>query len=59
MDLDKLLTYDQQLRLLELLAQVCEIQHGEVTIRVVNGKAKFISVTYETKLEEKLSREGW
>jgi hypothetical protein len=50
--MQELLTQDQIKRILELLAAVIDVGHGEVTIRVVNGRAKFISVTYENRLLE-------
>jgi hypothetical protein len=52
MDLDNLLTLTQQEKLARLLAQTCECGHGSVTIRVVGGRPKFISVEYESKLDD-------
>jgi len=37
-------------KIVALLRNVIEHGHGEVTIRVVNGIAKFISVRYENLL---------
>lgn len=48
---DEPLTGDQLRKIIELIQAVAACGHGSVTIRVVNGKARFIAVTYERKLE--------
>lgn len=55
MDLDNPLTQRQRDMFEKLLAELCATHgHGSVTIKVVYGRPKFISVEYERKLDEEV-----
>lgn len=50
---DDVLTEKEIQKLLELLRSVILFGHGEISIRVVKGSAKYISARYEHPLFEK------